>query len=291
MKFYRKKSAYSGQSMVEFVATITLFILPLFYGMTYLAKVGEASTKTHNAARYSAWERTIYHPSGSGYVTKTNTVIATEANNRIFLQSNEPLDSVQDRVLVNMNDMDMDPISYLRERDHNGLPIYGERSFTNNDGGSSSDTPIVNISISRDGFSSSYLTGIVESVTDAFGLNMNHLYTATASTPLVQSQYLRPTDPAQASAFDTEVFSSFSVNAIYTGSWNARTPSAAESSVRGVLPSEYLSDLNTLFEAAGALGARDFSSYRGEAALNFGKVDPHRVPCQRIAGSVGANNC
>ena len=70
-----------GQSMAELLATLALFIVPFFYGMSYLAQAGEAANKTHHAARYSAWERNHSHDPGHG--VKADSLSTARANNRI----------------------------------------------------------------------------------------------------------------------------------------------------------------------------------------------------------------
>lgn len=280
-------SAQAGQSMAEFLVMLGLFIVPFFYGMTYMSKVGEASAKTHNAARYSAWERTVFHPSGGGYNNKSNDDIAVEANNRIFRVSTEPLDSSQDRVLVDYNSMELDSMSQLYEKDYYDLPIYGERTFGNNNGGSNnSPQAVVTVAMSRGDHPGS-VTSRVNQLGRLLNLDSDNFYTASAQTPLVKSQYLRPLDATQASSYDAMLVRPVSVNAIYTGSWNARGPSEVVDRVEGVLPSSLLSFLNPINNIAGMLGFEDFAN----DALIFGKVDPDRVPCQRLTTNANRSNC
>ena len=202
MRLACKGSAYrfqKGQSMAEFLATIALFIVPFFFGMNYLAKVGESSNKTHNAARYGAWERTVFHPDGtSNYQTKESSIIAIEANNRIFSHAKQVLDTNKDVTLKNTEDMELDSMSYLGEKNHKGLPIYVDQQAQDQNQNQNQNNPIAitRYSLTRSDHPdlsavSRVFTRVSEGV---FGLNMNNFHTASVVTPLIKSEYLRPSD-------------------------------------------------------------------------------------------------
>ncbi len=50
-----------GQAMVEFVVAATFFLVPLFLAMVVLGKLNDVQHTTSMAARYAAWERTVWY--------------------------------------------------------------------------------------------------------------------------------------------------------------------------------------------------------------------------------------
>lgn len=79
-----------GQALVEFVVVSLFFLLPLFLAIVALAKFSDVQHTTQMAARYSAWERTVwYDDSGTrfdainGANQKSATEIAHEVGVRI----------------------------------------------------------------------------------------------------------------------------------------------------------------------------------------------------------------
>jgi len=86
-----------GQAMVE-ALVVLVALIPLFLLVPMIGKTGEIKSNTIGAARYSAWERTVYFdhqnhsPSFSMSVaSKSGTAISNEAYVRIFSGPDAPI--------------------------------------------------------------------------------------------------------------------------------------------------------------------------------------------------------
>lgn len=75
-----------GQAMVEFLVAALFFLLPLFLAIVVLAKFSDVQHTTQMAARYSAWERTVwYDDSGTKFdtINGSNQKTAAEIGHEI----------------------------------------------------------------------------------------------------------------------------------------------------------------------------------------------------------------
>jgi len=64
------KARQHGQAMVEFLVAAMFVLVPLFIAVTALAKLADVQHTTTMAARYAAWERSVwYEPSASDFNT------------------------------------------------------------------------------------------------------------------------------------------------------------------------------------------------------------------------------
>jgi hypothetical protein len=76
-----------GQALVEFLIAASLLLVPLFFMISYVAKYHDMQAATIQAARYAAWERTVYFGSGdwaSGTATKSDATIQNEIRSRFL---------------------------------------------------------------------------------------------------------------------------------------------------------------------------------------------------------------
>lgn len=79
-----------GQAMAEFVVIVAGCILLLFVAVPFIAKMNDMAYKSQEAARYAAWERTVwYAPNGDEKTTPsqidlTNGHLATRTDLEIF---------------------------------------------------------------------------------------------------------------------------------------------------------------------------------------------------------------
>jgi len=76
-----------GQALVEFLIAASLLLVPLFFMISYVAKYHDMQAATIQAARYAAWERTVYFGSGdwaSGTATKSDAAIQNEIRSRFL---------------------------------------------------------------------------------------------------------------------------------------------------------------------------------------------------------------
>lgn len=57
----RHAGATGGQALIEFVVAALFFLVPLFLAIVVLAKFSDVQHTTQMAARYAAWERTVWY--------------------------------------------------------------------------------------------------------------------------------------------------------------------------------------------------------------------------------------
>ena len=77
----------AGQALVEFTIAAMTLLVPLFFMISYLAKYHDMQAATIQAARYAAWERTVYFGESdwaSGTAQKSDSTIQSEIRNRFF---------------------------------------------------------------------------------------------------------------------------------------------------------------------------------------------------------------
>lgn len=75
-----------GQAMVEFLVAALFFVVPLFLAVVVIGKFGDVQNSANQAARYAAWERTVwYDDAGSVFFEKngSNHKTSTQINNEI----------------------------------------------------------------------------------------------------------------------------------------------------------------------------------------------------------------
>ncbi len=68
----REDRARSGQAMTEFVIAASAILVPLFLVIPFLGKIGELRQNAIQAARYQAWEYTVWNDPLSDYRDRNN---------------------------------------------------------------------------------------------------------------------------------------------------------------------------------------------------------------------------
>lgn len=178
-RFHRQ----AGQALVEFTIVATALLVPLFFMISYVAKYHDMQAATIQAARYAAWERTVYFGESDwaiGTAQKIDDTIRAEIKNRFFSGPGNGFESAADNHLWT---------------DHAGVPILGEWS----EGSSNRQTP------GTGDFVLGKVTDVIREIgkvlgADGFKLDMNTLYTAeVTATP-------RQSDPMARMFSDTGVF-------------------------------------------------------------------------------------
>jgi hypothetical protein len=75
----KTRNDQTGQATIEFVIFALFVLIPLFFGIYYLAKYSDVKSAANQASRYAAFERS-WDPAG----TKTDAVIQNEMQVRFF---------------------------------------------------------------------------------------------------------------------------------------------------------------------------------------------------------------
>jgi hypothetical protein len=261
----------SGQGMVSFLIASIFILVPISLGINYLAKLGDARHKTHEAARYSAWERTVWSPSDPTYNVKTTDEINHEAVRRIFGMALQPLNSIDDKA-ANGNQPDLDPNLTL-------WPLHDERSSVLD---SFDDDQYSSLVIANHSATGS-LSSVINNVAAQFDLNGRGLYEATIAFRFSKNSNFKQ----ELMASDTTDFITVNAtSALLVDTWNAANFTMVSSRVRGTLLTDSLNNsaLDILKVA--------ISPFHPEIKkFEPGLIEPDILPCQRLVTTQGVNSC
>lgn len=98
----------SGQAMTEVVIVLALVLLPLILALPFIGKYADMNLASVEAARYVAWERSVWHDSGgflpegsdhSSLPKKSSRDIQNEVRSRFFGDTNRVIRSTGGRTL------------------------------------------------------------------------------------------------------------------------------------------------------------------------------------------------
>ncbi|MGC9216740.1 hypothetical protein [Acidithiobacillus sp.] len=243
------RPAESGQSLTEFVVVAAFTLIPLFFFVIYTGKWGFTQLRTIEAARYVAWERTIWRdqpPRGrEWFAIKSDADLRNEAAVRFFGGHNGGLSNTDTGGGNNV-----DPILTR----HDGRPLL--RDLGNIQVATHAE-PI------STGISMKFL-GTLMKLTDA-PLRMTGPTAATVSVQLEGlpgSAYLPGNPLAKGPQFTAQA-------AVLTDAWTANGPAEETRIVQKFLPSRLMN--NTATNAVKSAGGWLFPELN---RLDFGYVDP-----------------
>jgi len=249
-----------GQGMVGLLVASIFVLVPMVINITYLAKVSEAKHKLYEASRYSAWERTVYDRTGSRYNRKSDASVMREINQRVFGLANNPVDTIKDKRSVALNTINLDPMlkTYNYGNGGNEIPMLRDVNRAANSYNRINMVERALGSVARRGIR-----------LDRSGIQVHDVtmeLEKISTLPLMSGR-----------------FESTSRNAILNGAWNAKGPADVRNSLRNVVSSRILQNglVNSIQRLGSAVGFRDIRS----SSLQFGRVDPDRVACQRLVGA------
>lgn len=261
----------SGQGMVSFLVASVFLFVPISLGINYLAKLGDARHKTHEAARYSAWERTVWSPSDTTYNVKTTDEINHETVRRIFGLAPLPLNSRDDRA-VSGGSPDLDPNMTL-------WPLKGQRSsvLDSFDDGQYSSLVVTNHSATGS------LSSVVNEVASQFNLNERGLYEATVAFRFSKNSNFKP----ELMIGDATSFIKVNAkSALLVDAWNATNSTMVANRVRGTVLTDLLN--NSALDALKTAIAPFHPEIR---KFEPGLIEPEILPCQRLVTTEENNLC
>lgn len=265
-------SKQRGQVLVEFVITAVLVLLPCFMMTALLGKYLEAKQKTEVAARYAAWERTVWRKSAPGWspvnVVKSDEVIRAEVQTRTLATRQQRVSS--DAVQA-MSRFEMDP---LLNSNHLQQPGYEPllRSDTSPAGTRyvavsthERRTPGVNSAMGR---AFSLLSGVP--YLNRFDLSSDGTQTASVAVGLHNSRL------PLLQKLDLELQRSHTV---ITDGWNAGGPAHVERRVSGLTPASALGGVSDIISKIPSFG---YGPLEILTRLKFGHIDVEQVPDQYL---------
>jgi hypothetical protein len=240
----------SGQALTEFVIGAVLFLIPLFLIIPLLGKYADMKASTIQAARYNAWERTVWY--------------GQTASSSGDWQGNDKNESTI------KSEMDAKFLTSNLWHDRTGTSMLGgsANSITNNDAPGTANT----------------ILGFAVSVANAIGpfnLEFKGLYEGTATltvanTTSVISEVLgggAGADPAKTN------LSTFDKNVILANGWGANGAAHVKTQVQGLTPTSILS--NPVLDAVRWILV-PFAPELVPTVLELGKIEVDEVPPDRL---------
>lgn len=261
-------ASQTGQALAQFLVAAAFVLIPMALGSVYLMKIGNSQHEMHEAARYAAWERTVWSAGGGGHHKSDNAVL-NEAVTRVLGEPNAQIDSEVDGKGVKPKDRKFDPMLSINKGN-------GDRGAVYKEGKASFHTFSFKDNKPSGGKAAKALGKVV-----SWGLDLNErgLQTSTLSW---KYDWIPTLDNGRA---PINVSSS---NTLLTESWNAGSPDGVKDALDGIVATTLLKNAK-VGKALKLLGG--LARFKDFKKLDLGKIDVDRLPCHRLAKSKGRLSC
>ena len=262
-----------GQAMTEFVIGSVLFAIPVFLLIPIVGKYLDMRATAVQAARYVAWERTVFYGGNAASVTwpandKAGGTIQNEVRQRLFSEGTAIAggdgaagDWGSNGIKANWHNRNGSAM----------LASYGAvgQSLSND------DTPNI----------ASDVVNLIVTVTDALGsftLETKGLYTGQVSVGVTTQPINNSLSYNAADAFDPGALTFNESNVILANGWNAGGSDHVKSQTQGLTPTSLFATdpVKTVFDIL--KGAMAAVSTQELWFLELGKVEPDVVPPDRL---------
>ena len=271
----------SGQALVEFLIAATLVLIPLFLVVPLLGKYLDMKATAIQAARYAAWERTVWYGHADWTAAqKTDIQIQQEIQRRFF----------SDAATAKLQDTDKNSTGWAGSgpkplwRDRAGNPMLVTYNSNVTQGHVRGETPgLINEVLDPVVSAISFVGGILGA---AFVLDMDSLYTSTVNVQTVQTrpigQVLGTQPGLQTFQGVTPLFSER--NVLIANGWNARGSAQVKTQTEGLTPTSFLqrsplSDVLTIIQWVSVAFAPELNPNHLKLG---GEVKPDVVPDDRL---------
>lgn len=291
---FNKRSGQWGQATVEFLVAAAFVLIPMAVLAPMLGKYIDAKQKVEQAARYAAWERTVWYeklpPTAPVKTQKSDEAVLIEAQVRVFggrYQSGS-LKGKHRGIYHGQGQrnasFDLDPLLYFAHGTQSGYrPILREQDkATSNQMRRylSSDTAEIKTPGVAPGMDTVFkgiqaLSNVLPSL-GKFDINNRGAHTATVSVKLDV--------PGNMPEFANQNLTLTRSHTLVTDAWNAGGPKHTKQRVEGLVPLSslnggYIKDIQKLLGiSVPVLG----NPFRPIAYLEFGRVDVEPVPLQYL---------
>lgn len=255
-----------GQGMAEFAVAGTFFLVPLLIGVTWLARLESSQQHLQQAARYAAWERTVWYRNSGTYNTKSDTDVAREISMRVIAPHQNAIDTSRDRQPAGAGPNRLDPFLYT--------PDYSQGNSQAMIKPTGPQQALVQVGSSSR--SEGNLSAAAINTVSRFGLN---LQTEGIATSTVASQIQVIPSIASTNVLPAN-FSANTRNALLSGAWNANGPGDVERRVKRTVPTDFVDDVPG-FDILQTIAGFLFPEFN---ELDLGHVDANQTPCQRTTG-------
>jgi len=105
-----KKNFHQGQAVIEIILILSFVVVAIFWGMKYIAMLGDLQFKAHLSSRYVTWEKTVHK-------NKSDLTIQNEISKRILSNKIRPIHSESDALPVrSLDSIELDSMLYLKSK-------------------------------------------------------------------------------------------------------------------------------------------------------------------------------
>jgi len=269
----------AGQAMVEFLIAATLVLIPLFLTVPLLGKYMDLKATSIQAARYAAWERTVYFNSSTWPAAdKDDPTIQREIQRRFFMDTAT--------IKLQSNDgggtgLTGTPKPLWKDRAGNSM-LLPYNAYV----GQSRDMTNIN----TPGLVNDILDPVVGFISDvggvlgaAFVLDMDSLYVSTVNVQTVPTRPIRQVlDRGAATGAVTPLFSE--KNVLIANGWSANGAAQVKKQTEGLTPTSFLqrspvSDVLTAIQYLAYLFAPELNPNHLKLG---GDIQPDVVPDDRL---------
>jgi hypothetical protein len=220
----------SGQALVEFTIAAATVLLPLFLIIPILGKYMDMKASAVQAARYAAWERTVWFGSANwSAATKTDAEIQHELQQRFFSDTATAKLQSSQSAMTGWGGTGPKPLW----RDRGGNPM-----LANYDGDVTQGTPRSQTPGTMDAILDPVVTVVnaVNSILGAkFELDMTSLYTTTVSVQTVATMPIKQVLNQTSTSAGTPLIKMS--NVLVANGWSANGAAKVKSQVEGLTPS------------------------------------------------------
>ncbi len=251
----RSLRSCSGQAMTEFVIAATLFLIPVFLIIPLLGKYADMKSSVIQAARYNAWERTVWYSSTSSSSgnwpgnDKSEATIRTEMAGRFFVNN----------------------LWY----DRGGAPMAGANSNAiTNDDPPGTLTSVFNVIFQ--------VLSLITSPLGTFELELKGLYSGTArlGTANINPIGVVTGDPGGLQTWESLNLSIADTNVIMANGWGANGADHVKDQTKALTITSLLS--NPVIDALRWVLAVAGFWELAPTVLELGKIVPDEVPPDRL---------
>lgn len=259
MMNYAPRSRSRGQALTEFVVGVTLFVLPVFLIIPLLGKYADMKASVVQAARFNAWERTVWYGGADSTDSKW--------------ESNEmATDGTGTTIRSQMN-------KYIFSTDYANVALWKDRA-----GVLMANDPSNAISNDESPGTANTILGFAVDLAGAVGpftLEMNGLYSGTAT---LTTAPITGIGQATANSAPIETWSNLNLsitdtNVILANGWNANGADMVKKQTQGLLLTSMLD--NPVIDALRWVLVA-FTPELAPTVLEAGKVEPDEVPDDRL---------
>ena len=225
----RPHAKQTGQALVEFTIAAATVLLPLFLIIPLLGKYMDMKASAIQAARYAAWERTVWFGSSDwSAATKTDVEIQREMQQRFFSDTAAAKLQSSQSAMTGWGGTGPKPLW----RDRGGNPMLANYDADVTNGTPRGQTPGTMDAILTPIVS---VVNVVDSILGAkFELDMQSLYTTTVNVQTVQTAPIRQVLNNTSTSSGTPLFRM--TNVLVANGWSANGPDNVKSQVEGLTP-------------------------------------------------------